>query len=1714
MELVSPEGQKVTLVGPSAAVSPSTSLVLGWDIQFLASTETAIPDLGYSVVWDNLQTWVGLVTYVGKYYPHLGNLEDFNMGPVNGTWTLNIIDEAQFGEGHIYCLGLHFCDDTGIDPKSCALVGHSLVDETIQACEGDPILNLDIEPELDPDFNSDIYSYNYLLFEDDAFVGVVPDQDLTDFEPGSYTVCGMMYFQDELSILNGIPDNSSKDEVIAYIDDNGFCASISEDCVDVVINSIPEVVTEEVFICAGDTLFVDGVPYTESGMYDITVPQAPCDSISILDLTVHNLAINLEALDIELSCDDPTTTLNAEMTDLQDGSEIAWSTEDGNFTSKKDSIAVDIDRPGTYTFEVSLDGCVFSEDIVIGQTEDYVMMNVSANVLTCLLDSTFIDLMVSDTIDTLIWAGPHEFSVLDEDIRVGAGGIYSVEVTTIHGCELSRDIEVIDERVFPNLEILGDTLTCTKEEVVLMTTPADTLGSTFQWYNDGGNLSMDTFLTVSIPGEYWLDVVTEMGCERTFMYEVISEITEIEVQLISDSIDCANPSVVIAYTSETTDLDVLWQLPDDELLIDSSFTSSLEGEYTLSLLDDKGCSLDTFLMISKDVEIPEVLIADASFFCGDDSIQLSAQVNFDDLSFVWTKPDGTTITEESPYIYSPGTYELRVCRENGCCASDSVVVGIDNELPVISFGYGDLDCNNDTTYIIPSDTSSYVFFWMLDQSPLSVDSNIIQVVEPGSYEVVVSDESNGCSSTYSFEISSDFDNELQGLEAEVLNCVNTETQIVVSSNSIVESFEWEGPGLLDASLSPMVNLPGQYIINFTFKNGCSGTDTIEVIKEGEFPNLQGEDKVINCLEEEVTLSVEYSSMDISVVWMGPNGFDRIGTSVEVTEPGVYTAIGIASGSCKDTIQLEVFADTIPPVLSIENDGEITCADSLVMINATIDVTAESYQLLGPEIANDQHLNFEVSTPGTYTVRASGFNGCISEASVEVSQSTEFPDYTVRLDSLDCVENVVEVGFESSDADLTVSWEGPISIDDDVYTFTTSEAGNYVFNITNENGCKIRDSLFVFMDTLTPSSAILLSSNINCLHDVVTLSIADFDPDFFVEWTGPGVVDPNVAQFETDQTGDYSLIVTALNGCVNQDAITVEYDTLSPEIIILGDPINCAAGKTFLRVESNLPLNEYEWTGPDEFSSNAAEPLIFAEGTYFVTVTSENGCISTDMIEIEDERVFPEIEVEDFYLPCDDAGEQVFTSFLSEGSFVRWFGPNDFFAEADTALVFEAGQYIGIAFNEEGCTTSDTFQVIEEAIYPEFSGFSELLLCDGPAPMFAVDVEDDRSVSWSGPNGFEAEGETAFADQPGIYQLIVTGSNGCIDSMDIEVLDGRVFPDAVASLNEPFQCDNLVVFLSGEGSSAGDIYSVRWYTEDGNILQGENTLQPRIDAVGTYIIEVTNTEIGCIAYDTLLVELQEQSLLGAEVEIIEPTCEGFGNAELNILDVVGGFGPFNVFVDDFDYGERTNIPYLTLGEHWLTIYDSLGCSIDTLILIEGDGVLSVDLPSDTTMCFGDSILIKPDINLGLDSIVSIIWSANVPCDGCVEVMMTPHQDLRITVEVIDIKGCIIQREMDIKVIRPNNLPFPQIFSPNGDNINDVFYLPMTKGIERIEYTKIYDNWGGLLYHETDLKPGDDSKGWRGTVNGQHAAIAVYIVEAKVILTDGSQVVYVGDLTLIR
>ncbi len=89
-----------------------------------------------------------------------------------------------------------------------------------------------------------------------------------------------------------------------------------------------------------------------------------------------------------------------------------------------------------------------------------------------------------------------------------------------------------------------------------------------------------------------------------------------------------------------------------------------------------------------------------------------------------------------------------------------------------------------------------------------------------------------------------------------------------------------------------------------------------------------------------------------------------------------------------------------------------------------------------------------------------------------------------------------------------------------------------------------------------------------------------------------------------------------------------------------------------------------------------------------------------------------------------------------------------------------------------------------------------------------------------------------------------------------------------------------------------------------------------------------------------------------------------------------------------------------------------------------------------------------------------------------------------------------------------LGFPQIFTPNGDGVNDEF-RPAYKSLKSYDI-KIYNRWGRRIYHSTD-----PSTGWNGKEGNADAAEGVYMYVAEAIGFDkGVTIKKHGSVTLVR
>lgn len=98
--------------------------------------------------------------------------------------------------------------------------------------------------------------------------------------------------------------------------------------------------------------------------------------------------------------------------------------------------------------------------------------------------------------------------------------------------------------------------------------------------------------------------------------------------------------------------------------------------------------------------------------------------------------------------------------------------------------------------------------------------------------------------------------------------------------------------------------------------------------------------------------------------------------------------------------------------------------------------------------------------------------------------------------------------------------------------------------------------------------------------------------------------------------------------------------------------------------------------------------------------------------------------------------------------------------------------------------------------------------------------------------------------------------------------------------------------------------------------------------------------------------------------------------------------------------------------------------------------------------------------------------------------------------------------DSTVVLTSTLVMPNAFSPNHDNINDVYKVKSYQNIVEF-HAYIFNRWGQKLYEWTNLEGG-----WDGTYRGNDVKQGTYFVLVKAKGADGQNYNIRKDVNLLR
>ncbi len=458
----------------------------------------------------------------------------------------------------------------------------------------------------------------------------------------------------------------------------------------------------------------------------------------------------------------------------------------------------------------------------------------------------------------------------------------------------------------------------------------------------------------------------------------------------------------------------------------------------------------------------------------------------------------------------------------------------------------------------------------------------------------------------------------------------------------------------------------------------------------------------------------------------------------------------------------------------------------------------------------------------------------------------------------------------SGANRTLVGQGNINPDGS-WTYFASSSGTYLLQVRNQAGCSAYDTVTV-LPPLQPIAIAGPDTAITCTNPSIVLTGEGSTTEGIVNYRWEriaggevvGVVG-NSLELTVTEAGRYRLAVTYLQTmCIDSSTVDVLDFSIPPNLNVAGAAaLGCDGSAVSLNAGSAEPGLIYTWR--DEEGNIVSSDPIFSTatlGNYTITLeNSANGCTAEQVIEVLPNQGAPVIAPTTiFNLNCssDTLSIGVEATGISGSSLYTWSTEDGTIVIGNRNLpnpqIFGPGSYTVIVDNG-GCSDTATV-VVQPAILPVVNLNTQAnLLCDGPLTISDNNPNNpDYTYQWY--NGSDSiVGATANEFQPttaGTYILEVSiASTACRARDTIDVLAPIGFPvimlaDTIFGLT----CNNAIAVAPLVNLNN---YSLGITGPGSPILDPDNPAAVLVNSPGMHTITVTNTDNGCTASTSFIVD---------------------------------------------------------------------------------------------------------------------------------------------------------------------------------------------------------------------------------------------------------------------
>ena len=832
---------------------------------------------------------------------------------------------------------------------------------------------------------------------------------------------------------------------------------------------------------------------------------------------------------------------------------------------------------------------------------------------------------------------------------------------------------------------------------------------------------------------------------------------------------------------------------------------------------------------------------------------------------------------------------------------------------------------------------------------------------------------------------------------------------------------------------------------------------------------------------------------------------------------------------EDALDVEIFAGS---------DTTFVCTETCIQMDvegAPNYIWTPSNQFDPPNVPNP-----EICPTESQLVYVVGFLGiCTAIDSVWV----EVVDPTLAIESNDvlniCEGDSVTLFANNNVGDANLIWtpgDGSI-FDPSQGTVEASPIVTTTYTATVEvAGCVASDEVTVNVDPFDFPEVI--SDTTICQNSSIQLAAAIVGSTTQFTWTPDVALAPDnmtAGVFAMpDVTTTYTVTADSENGfCPQSESVTI---TVVPADVDVTNPlpIEICLGESVVINASSTHSDLVTWT-PTETLEPATGTAVTAnptETTTYIANLEVSGCIVADTVTVRVDSLPASalvelIPQEDFY--CE--GEfvtMVFTAYepANFADIENSWTPNTGLESPDSLwnLVISAVETTTYIRETTNHACSVTEEVLINVVQTEdlILTADPLVICPGEEVQFNLTSEAELAeIVWETGMTLSCDDCPNPTANPtgsaGIFATSETEDGSCpLTSNTIQI---TVEPEPTLGLpTGPIEVclGDLPVFINSNNNSP----DITWTDESGTVISTSSILEASPTMTTTYTATASNgicddaVQSVTVIVDTEAptLELDATDFLLCEGESVELTAITNGIANTSVLWSTGESddaisptpGSTTTYTATYTtcVGEAT--AEITIEVQADFLIDST-TAVPNIVFAGEDVTLSVF----HTPLVINGVMYAWTVNgndAGTEGPTTIVTSPQFDVSGNLETDTLP-QNVNYTVNMVNEAGCVHSLQGSFFILN-SIFEVPNVFTPNGDEMND-FFSPIATGSNMVTDFRIFNRWGQAVYeNETPMT------GWDGNYKEKPAPADVYAYVVKFINTLGEEETAIGDVTLVR